>query len=597
MIDLSDRKQRGRLNKAIKSSREAMIPYRRIRREFLRDYAGSWYNGKLDADKKTLVNLLNQTAKIYTVALAANNPRVNVTTSNLEHWAEAKLFETALNKRIEDMDLAETFQALVLDAFFMIGIAAVSMRDKGTQFHGRLESEEDVFFDPGKPWLTRVSFDDAILDMTARDLTKMRFCGHMYRADYQKVIKERGYNRAVRTKVTPNTQDSLNEGMAHARDITSTKKDDELKEMVWLQDLWIPENGTVATMVANTELPPLLERPWTGGQSGPYKFLSLGLMPDGLIPSSPASNLKGLHDEQNRLHRKLEKQSDNQKTVNVFQKGDDPDATALRDAKDGDWVGLTNSRDIDQVKSGGVDSGNQAWSMVVQDEYNNMAGNPGARAGLGAQAGTASQEAMIQERVNQQDADARMKVLKFASECCEAIGRLIYPDEFNDISWVHQVKGTNYSQTRSWPPRDAWGDRMVQGNFDELELKVQVDSMLYKSAEQKVQEILGTVSDLAPLWPMFQASGATLDPEELLDTIADLRNRPELKRIIKFVGQDAIPSNPNQATQSPVTRRETVRRNIPTGGTQQSRGALMAAVFGQGAANGDQMGSLTRGPA
>jgi len=118
MIDLSDKQARGRLLKAIKTSREALEPFRRVRKELVRDYVGSWYSEE-GARNKTLVNLMNQTARIYTVALAANNPQVMVSSPIEENWPFAKRFEVNLNKLIGDMELDVTFRAIVLDAFLL----------------------------------------------------------------------------------------------------------------------------------------------------------------------------------------------------------------------------------------------------------------------------------------------------------------------------------------------------------------------------------------------------------------------------------------------------------------------------------------------
>ena len=79
MIDLSNKDKRGRLLKAIKSSRDALEPFRRVRKELIKDYVGSWY-AETGAENKTLINLINQTARIYTISLAANNPQVLVST-------------------------------------------------------------------------------------------------------------------------------------------------------------------------------------------------------------------------------------------------------------------------------------------------------------------------------------------------------------------------------------------------------------------------------------------------------------------------------------------------------------------------------------
>jgi hypothetical protein len=167
-----------------------------------------WY-AEGGAESRTLVNLINQTARIYVVALAANNPQVLVSTPSTANIAFARRFEVNLNKLISDMALDKTFRAIVLDAFFCLGCGVVMMRDSDTRFHGILESEEDVWLDPGEPWLNRVSLDDLILDMPAKELTKMRYCGHRYRADYEKVMDEPGYSKKVKDKLKPTARSAL----------------------------------------------------------------------------------------------------------------------------------------------------------------------------------------------------------------------------------------------------------------------------------------------------------------------------------------------------------------------------------------------------
>jgi hypothetical protein len=119
-----------------------------------------------------------------------------------------------------------------------------------------------VWLDPGEPWLNRVSLDDLILDMSAKELTKMRFCGHRYRADYEKVMDEPGYDKKVKAKLTPTSKTSI-DSPERASDIAAgiAVDDDELKDMIWLMDLWIPGNRTIATFaVGQEELAPLIER-------------------------------------------------------------------------------------------------------------------------------------------------------------------------------------------------------------------------------------------------------------------------------------------------------------------------------------------------
>ena len=55
MIDLQNDEKRGRLLKAIRSSRNALEPFRRVRKELIRDYTGSWYS-ESGSENKVLVN-------------------------------------------------------------------------------------------------------------------------------------------------------------------------------------------------------------------------------------------------------------------------------------------------------------------------------------------------------------------------------------------------------------------------------------------------------------------------------------------------------------------------------------------------------------
>jgi hypothetical protein len=567
MIDLENDEKRGRLLRAVKQSRDAMEPFRRVRKELVRDYVGSWYSNA-GARNKTLVNLMNQTARIYTVALAAHNPQVLVSTPLVENIPFARRFEVNLNKLIGDMNLDQTFRSIVLDAFFCIGCGVVMMRDTDTRFHGILESEEDVWLDPGQPWFNRVSLDDLILDMPAKELSKMRYCGHRYRADYEKVMDEPGYDKKVKERLKP-TRRQTQDQTSPARDMGSefgNAQDDTLKDMIWLQDIWIAENNSIATMAVNQDIPPLIEREWNGSQAGPYKFLSLGTVPDNVIPTSPAINLKGLHDLSNRLHRRMEKDSDAHRVVNVYPPSGADDAEKMRTAERNSWVRMNDPKSIQQVEVGGVDQRDLALATFIQQEYDRFAGNLQAMGGLGPQASTVGQEEIVQGNLSRMEADMRMAVVNFASDCILDLGRLMWEDADLEIQSSMPVGNSGITVSSHWTP-----DNRV-GQFEDYDFKVEPYSMVFKTPEQKLNELFQVLQQIAPLWPMFQASGATLDAQAIVNEIARLKNRPEFNRFITFATPAAmLGGDQNTVRQSPVTTRETVRKNVPTGGTADAR--------------------------
>lgn len=592
MIDLQNSEKRGRLIKAIKTSTEALHPFRQVRKRLIEDYVGSWYSKESD-DPKVLVNLINQTARIYTVALAANNPKVLVSTPREHNIPFARRFEVNLNKLISDMNLDKTFRAIVLDAFFCIGCGVVMMRDTDTRFHGILESEEDVWLDLGEPWFNRVPLDELILDMSARELTKMRFCGHKYRADYEKVMDEPGYSKKVKDKLKATDRNTM-DSVGSSRDIANGEgmvKDDELKDMVWLQDIWIAENNSIATMACDQDLPPLIEREWTGSQAGPYKFLSLGDVPDNIIPASPAINLKGMHDLQNRLHHRMEKDSDAHRVVNAYPPSGSDDAEKIRTAERNSWVRIGDPTSIKQVEVGGIDQRDMALATFIQDEYDRFAGNLQAMGGLGPQASTVGQEELIHGAVSRNEADMRMAVVGFASDTILDLGRLMWEDQNLEIQSSMEVGNSGIEVTSDWMP----GRR--DGVFEDYEFRVEPYSMVFKTPQQHLQEYFQILQQITPLWPLFQASGATLDAEALVEEMARLMNKPELKRFITFANPAMMMGDQGGGGTHSTT--ENTRRNIPTGGTAEARSsAMIQALMGGGSqVNGQMAAAMGRSPA
>lgn len=596
MFDLANPEKRARLIKAIKASRDALETHRRVRKLMVEHYCGSWYSTTApQGGERILVNLMNQTARIYTVALAANNPQVLVSTPELESRQFALRFETNLAKLIYDMELDKTFRAIVLDAFFCLGCGVVMMRDTDTRFHGILESEEDVWLDPGEPWLNRVSLDDLILDMPAKELSKMRFCGHRYRADYEKVMDEPGYDKKVKDKLKPTSRETV-DSVGSTQEIgIDPSQDSDLKDMVWLQDVWIAENKSIVTMPCDQDLEPLIEREWIGSQAGPYKFLSLGDVPDRIIPASPAINLFGMHLQQNRLHRRMEDDSDAHRVVQVYPPGMEDDAERLRTSVRNGWYRGKSPEQIKQFETGGVDQRDLALSTFLQGEFDRFAGNLQAMGGLGPQSSTLGQEELIHGQLSRNVADMRMSVVSFASDCILDLGRLMWEDQTLELKSSIPIGNSGIELRSDWTPDYR------RGSFEDYQFTLEPYSMVFKTPEQKLQELFQVLQEIAPLWPMFQASGATLDAEAIVAEIARLKNRPEFKKFITFATPaPMLGGDQNTIRQSPVTSRETVRRNIPTGGTQENRSNSMIRDLLAGRSssiNGQTQSAMQRRPA
>jgi hypothetical protein len=397
-------------------------------------------------------------------------------------------------------------------------------------------------------------------------------------------------------KLAP-TKRSHHDSVGAARDMASewgSAEDDDLKDMVWLMDVWVAENNSIVTMACDQDMPPLIEREWVGSQAGPYKFLSLGDTPDNVIPTAPAMNLKGMHDLQNRLHRRMEEDSDAHRVVNVYPPNMADDAERLRTAGRNSWQRGQSPEQIKQFEMGGVDQRDMALATFLQGEYDRLAGNLQSMGGLGVQASTVGQEQIIDGNVGRNVADMRMAVVSFASDSVLDLGRLMWEDQTLELQTSIPVENSGINVSSDWTPEYR------QGNFEDYDFRVEPYSMVFKTPEQHLQELFQVLREIAPLWPMFQASGATFDAAAIVDEIARLKNRPEFRRFITFADPMAeLGGSENAVGQATNTTRTNIRKNIPTGGTAENRAnsLIQSLMGGKSQLNGQQNAAMQRGSA
>ena len=124
--------------------------------------------------------------------------------------------------------------------------------------------------------------------------------------------------------------------------------------------------------------------------------------------------------------------------------------------------------------------------------------------------------------------------------------------------------------------------------------------MVFKTPEQHLQELFQVLREIAPLWPMFQASGATLDAAAIIDEVARLKNRPEFKRFITFAEpMGMLGGDENTIRQAANTTRTNIRKNVSDGGTADARSnALIQTLMGgKPQVNSQQAAMLQKGPA
>ena len=167
-----------RLHKAIQQSTKQLRPFREVRKSMIKAFVGSNYGqGDQVHRPETIMNLLYQTAETYTMTLAANRPRILVSSDHPENNWFAHTFQLSLNNLIKEIHLENILRKAVMDAFFTLGIVKVYTADAGlVQLEG-----EDAWVDPGKPFAENISLDDFVYDTTAPEWRKSTFALNKYR--------------------------------------------------------------------------------------------------------------------------------------------------------------------------------------------------------------------------------------------------------------------------------------------------------------------------------------------------------------------------------------------------------------------------------
>jgi hypothetical protein len=542
----------------------------------------------------TVANLQFQAAEAYTMALAANRPRVDCTSQSTRYLPFARRLKAAVNNLLKQIEFEVTMQRLVLDAFFRVGIAKVCREDAGP-----VEVDTNVFVDPGKPFIRSVSYDNFCYDTTAGGWESCSYMAESYDALYEKLeaddrVDKEVLGRAVRKEPPAQYPD----GEVRTKDTAGGEdsRPNPLDETVPCIDVWFPRLQKICTFIATSKntpwevavYKPLRTIKWTGTKKGPYRNLSYGPVPEHVEPVSLSSNLSFLDKLYNNLTRKTSNQARRQKNVMPFKPGDEDDAAALQKVKDGFTVKVNDPDSVKVVSIPGADQATVALSMGVVDMFDRMAGNLPAKIGLGPQSETVGQDQMISEKVSKHEARLQQRTAAFVVSLITELASQLWDDPVTRIhDEIEEDAEHNIRLENSWEP----GVR--EGNFSDYDLSIEPFSMAYKSP----QEHAATINQLITqkYIPGIQSgliTGITLDGQAMVELDAELLNEPRLKQVLR-TGPTIDPQQdtPRQAAN---TTRTNIRKSVPTGGTEQSRRGILQQALLSGSQNPDQAASLTR---
>jgi hypothetical protein len=571
-----DEKNYRHLVTAVENSYRKLDSFRKLALNLVKEYAGPGYGDESDRGHEKHMNLMNQAVDAYMMLLSANTPRTLVSTHEAAFTPFATHYQIALNNLLKEIDFGTTHYDWVLDAFFCVGIIKVHMADSG-----QMRQEGDILMDPGMPYASNVSIDDFVCDMSARKTTEATFFGDMYRIPFDS-LKDEIYDKEVVSDLRPTSKVSDSErqeqvGAGHSVD------NDEFEPQIDLADIYVPREKKIYTFAVKNrgtfqmDSRPLTSFDWIGTEKGPYKFLGFNPVPKNIMPVSPAAHLSSLDRLVNNLMRKQARQAHRQKENPVYTPAGANDANSLRQASDGEWVKVQDPKEVNVIRQGGPDPGNQNFLINSIEMFDRMAGNLPAMMGLGTSADTVGQERLIHAAGSRKGGQMQRRVLEATTEVVEELAYLLWVDQFKEIPGEIELEGMPEYRVRSdWKPDDR------EGEWKDYGFQIDVHSLSYQAPSERVQAINGLLGSIyIPMMQALQQQGGQIDFQRLTKLYSELLNLPRLGEIVVFTAPIDDTSGGPPTAMGPGKPATTERRYVRTDGKGGSPAVPSAANWSQ----------------
>ena len=359
---------------------------------------------------------------------------------------------------------------------------------------------------------------------------------------------------------------------------------DRWREVVELQDLWLPMEGLLVTIPVEEQegdWKPLRIVEWNGPERGPYRKLWHTSVPGQLMPLPPADAWQDLHELANSLMRKLANQAERQKTIGIFtDRGDN--AQRINETADGEWARSDDPTSAKEVSLGGVSQTNFGFLNFVLQQFSYQAGNLDTLGGLSPQADTLGQEKLLSTSASVRMQSMQKTVTRETKKVLSDLYWYMWTDPLIDMPLVKRVPESDIEI----PTRFRAGD--LEGDYGQYNLDIVPYSMQGRSPAERLQTLTAIFQQfLMPLAGQLAQQGGQIDFAALIKKIGKLSNmEADLVDIIKFGDPPEEPVDPggggygDGAGKPAVTSRTYERVNRPGATRQGAQQALTSQLMG-----------------
>jgi hypothetical protein len=584
----------GGLCQAIKTARRQLQPYREQNLRFVEQYAGPNWGDMISRARSGHVNFLSLYISTMARNLVPKSPRVLLNTFSKRAVPAVSAMQSWCNQESERMGMDATLRRWVVNALFSVGILKVALSGPG-------DAELSGWnVKAGIPFAEVVELDDFVIDMRAKDFSRVSFVGHRYRAPLDAVRKLKGARKYERLHgdmghEDPKTFNEDGDERISELGVGDHAGDEEFGEYRDLWEIYLPRERRVLTldgeaMHSGEVYEPLSDEPWIGPAAGPFHFLGYLPPPAGnLMPKSPVMDLIDLHELGQHLFRKLARQARRQKSVTLVQSVNTEDGQKITNAADGEAIAVNNPESTKAYDNGGPQQANTVFFTAVKDLFSYFSGGLDIFAGLGSDNPTATQDKILNQNSSRAVADLQEQTVQGVSRIYKALcwywwhhPELVMrvreevpgmPDQFI-VREVHPGGMAPQGKT----------DR--QGSFEEMDVRADPHSLQSRTPQERIQTIRSILQqDVMPLLPVLAPQGIHPDMVGYLKLLAEYVDLPELTRLLQVgeppeVGQAEAPGAEAAMGKPGMTERRYVRENVPGRSRQGNDNAILSAMTG-----------------
>lgn len=521
----------GQLYACVKATERGMKPYRAMIDALIRDYTGDRYYGLDDQDPNFLSRPMNQlfSAMAVTVPLlASQSPRAQVEAQNgVPQWEEY-LHAQVLDRQNKKRNVVGLIRSEIVNMIVGLGITYTNRHATG---NGKTSIDS-----------VNVPVADWIPDLWSRTYAEQQWEGYSVVVPLDSIKDGEGWQ---------NTEDLVGDdehALTEARKRHSRLPDysERLRPMIQLGRFYLADGtiyndpGPVIITIPlnqNRKKPIRIEPyPQELADAGlsPFTHWLIHEVPDNLLPVPPAAAGKDLDDTINTLARKARNQAYRHKRVALVTRGNEADGEAVRDAKDGDMLAVTDANSVKDVTIGSFDmSVFQALTYCLQQSSRIM-GNIDQIGGLKAQNITATESNNLQENATARIADTKVGIYRAASQ-----------DQAKRAYWTRT--DVNLREPAMFQSGDAtdyvvmYSDHLehrngevtpLTGQWADFEYGIVPRSMDLLLPQEKLKNLINILTIYGTQMQSIAQQGKTIDFGLVSDLISEYSDMPELDELI-----------------------------------------------------------------